>query len=86
MRLENFTAVFKNTNNMTTASCRRFVGASVTLYYRARNMILEEVSGRNRGEQRDDDDDIRIISRGKHSKLFRTYPSVFCVIPGNREI
>ena len=61
MSLGNLTAVFKNTDNMTTARCRRFVGASVTLYQTARIMILEDVSGRNRGEQRNY---ISIISRG----------------------
>jgi len=89
VKLENLTAVFKNTANMTTARCRRFVGASVTLNQTARNMISENVFGRNRGEQRDDDDDdndTHNIKRGKHSKLFRTNPSVFCVIPASREI
>lgn len=73
MRLENLTAVFKNTDNMTTASCRRFVEASVTLYQTARNMILEDVSRRIRGEQRDDDDN-NIMSRGVNtpSSLERT--------------
>jgi hypothetical protein len=88
VRLESLTAVFKNTDNIT-ACCRRFVGASVTLYQTERNMILDDVSGRTRGEQRDDDDDndIRITSREvTHYKLFRTYPSVFCVTPGSREI
>jgi hypothetical protein len=59
VRLENLTAVFKSTDSMTTASCRRFVGASVILYHTARSMILEDGSGCNRGEYRDDDD-IRI--------------------------
>ena len=87
VRFENLTVVFKNTANMTTARCRRFVGASVTLYQTDINMISENVFGRNRGEQRDDDDnDTHNIKRSKHSKLFRTYPSVFCVIPASREI
>lgn len=78
MKLRNFTAVFKNTDNMTTVRCRRFVGVSVTVYQTARSMILKDVSRRNRGEQRDDDICIIPIGVNTPNSLERT--QVFSVL------